>query len=42
MQEPNEGLAVSAPEASGYDFQASGVVETLEGVEQIHRRAHHG
>jgi len=30
LQEPDEGLAVSAPEASGYDFQSSGVVEMLE------------
>ena len=26
LQEPDEGLAVSAPEAGGYDFQSSGVV----------------
>ena len=26
----DEGLAVSAPEAAGYDFQSSGVVEMLE------------
>jgi chromosome segregation ATPase len=29
MQDP-EGLAVSAPEANGYEFQSSGVVEMLE------------
>merc|ERR1719287_259666 len=31
QQDPaDEGLAVSAPEAAGYDFQSSGVVEMLE------------
>ena len=30
MREPNEGLAVNAPKASGYDFQTSGVVKMLE------------
>merc|ERR1719316_2077181 len=29
-QEPEEGLAVSAPEANAYEFQSSGVVEMLE------------
>jgi len=31
QQDPEaEGLAVSAPEASGYDFQSSGIIEMLE------------
>merc|ERR1719253_1863141 len=31
QQDPaDEGLAVSAPEAAGYDFQSSGVIEMLE------------
>jgi len=30
QQEPDEGLAVSAPEAAGYEFQSSGVIEMLE------------
>jgi len=30
QQEPNEGLEVSAPEASGYEFQSHGVIEMLE------------
>jgi hypothetical protein len=31
MQEPGDsGLAVSAPEANGYEFQSSGVIEMLE------------
>merc|ERR1719326_1039779 len=30
QQEPDEGLAVSAPEASGYEFQSHGVIEMLE------------
>jgi len=30
QQEDLEGLAVSAPEANGYEFQSSGVVEMLE------------
>lgn len=30
LSEPDEGLAVSAPEASGYEFQSSGVIEMLE------------
>merc|ERR1712139_175987 len=30
LAEPDEGLAVSAPEASGYEFQSAGVVEMLE------------
>merc|ERR1712241_757443 len=29
-QDPAEGLAVSAPEASGYEFQSRGVIEMLE------------
>merc|ERR1712032_407447 len=29
-QEPDEGLAVSAPEAAGYEFQSQGVIEMLE------------
>jgi hypothetical protein len=29
-QDPSEGLAVSAPEANGYEFQSSGIVEMLE------------
>jgi len=30
QQEPEEGLAVSAPEAYGYEFQSQGVIEMLE------------
>merc|ERR1719510_1872364 len=30
QQDPAEGLAVSAPEAHGYEFQSGGVVEMLE------------
>merc|ERR1719272_1060802 len=30
QQEPEEGLAVSAPEANAYEFQSSGVIEMLE------------
>merc|ERR1719362_787263 len=30
QQDPDEGLAVSAPEAAGYEFQSQGVVEMLE------------
>merc|ERR1719221_1506821 len=30
LAEPDEGLAVSAPEAAGYEFQSSGVIEMLE------------
>jgi len=30
LQEPDEGLAVSAPEAEGYEFQSSGIIEMLE------------
>jgi len=30
QQEPDEGLAVSAPEADGYQFQSKGVIEMLE------------
>jgi len=30
QQEPDEGLAVSAPEANGYEFQSSGIIEMLE------------
>jgi len=30
LQEPEEGLAVSAPEAYGYEFQSHGVIEMLE------------
>merc|ERR1719272_78110 len=30
QQDPQEGLAVSAPEANAYEFQSSGVVEMLE------------
>ena len=30
LQEPDEGLAVSAPEANAYEFQSSGVIEMLE------------
>ena len=30
QQEPAEGLEVSAPEASGYEFQSHGVIEMLE------------
>jgi hypothetical protein len=29
-QDPDEGLAVSAPEAAGYEFQSQGVIEMLE------------
>merc|ERR1719346_432473 len=29
-QDPQEGLAVSAPEAAGYEFQSHGVIEMLE------------
>merc|ERR1712226_1432880 len=29
-QEPDEGLAVSAPEAYGYEFQSHGIIEMLE------------
>jgi hypothetical protein len=29
-EEPAEGLAVSAPEASAYEFQSSGIIEMLE------------
>merc|ERR1712060_1040463 len=29
-QDPAEGLAVSAPEAAGYEFQSQGVIEMLE------------
>merc|ERR1711972_806640 len=29
-EEPQEGLAVSAPEAYGYEFQSHGVIEMLE------------
>merc|ERR1719517_412438 len=30
LSEPEEGLAVSAPEAAGYEFQSAGVIEMLE------------
>jgi len=30
MQDPEEGLEVSAPEAAGYEFQSHGVIEMLE------------
>merc|ERR1740124_1629931 len=30
QQDPDEGLAVSAPEANAYEFQSSGVIEMLE------------
>merc|ERR1719272_2238469 len=30
QQDPQEGLAVSAPEANAYEFQSSGVIEMLE------------
>jgi len=30
LQEPDEGLAVSAPEANAYEFQSSGVIDMLE------------
>jgi hypothetical protein len=30
QQDPEEGLAVSAPEAEGYEFQSGGVIEMLE------------
>merc|ERR1719330_1927462 len=30
QQEPEEGLAVSAPEAYGYEFQSHGIIEVLE------------
>merc|ERR1712159_626293 len=30
QQDPEEGLAVSAPEAAGYEFQSHGVIEMLE------------
>merc|ERR1712008_568476 len=30
QQEPEEGLAVSAPEAYGYEFQSQGVIDMLE------------
>ncbi|CAK0888250.1 unnamed protein product, partial [Prorocentrum cordatum] len=29
-QEPSEGLAVSAPEAAGYEYQSHGIIEMLE------------
>merc|ERR1712194_683797 len=29
-EDPNEGLAVSAPEAYGYEFQSHGIIEMLE------------
>jgi len=29
LQEPDEGLAVSAPEAAGYEFQSQGVIDML-------------
>jgi hypothetical protein len=29
-QEPDEGLAVSAPEAHGYDFRSKAIIDTLE------------
>merc|ERR1712176_1398078 len=29
-QDPQEGLAVSAPEAYGYEFQSHGIIEMLE------------
>merc|ERR1719387_1777866 len=29
-QEPDEGLAVSAPEANAYEFQSHGIIEMLE------------
>ena len=31
-QDPEEGLAVSAPEANAYEFQSHGIVEMLEGL----------
>jgi len=30
QQDPEEGLAVSAPEAEGYEFQSSGIIEMLD------------
>jgi cell division septum initiation protein DivIVA/histone H3/H4 len=30
QQDPDEGLAVSAPEAEGYEFQSHGIIEMLE------------
>jgi len=33
QQDPDEGLAVSAPEAAGYEFQSHGIVEMLEKLE---------
>merc|ERR1719240_2497221 len=30
LAEPDDGLAVSAPEANGYEFQSAGVIEMLE------------
>jgi hypothetical protein len=30
LQDPDEGLAVSAPEANSYEFQSSGVIDMLE------------
>merc|ERR1712048_637865 len=30
QQDPEEGLAVSAPEANAYEFQSGGVIEMLE------------
>merc|ERR1740123_1564129 len=30
QQDPDEGLAVSAPEAAGYEFQSQGVIEMME------------
>merc|ERR1712008_462810 len=30
QQDPDEGLAVSAPEVAGYEFQSQGVIEMLE------------
>jgi len=32
QEDPDEGLAVAAPEAGGYEFQSHGVVEMLEGL----------
>ena len=30
QQDPDEGLAVSAPEANAYEFQSQGVIDMLD------------
>ncbi|CAK0796031.1 unnamed protein product [Prorocentrum cordatum] len=52
QEDPDEGLAVSAPEAAGYEFQSHGIIEMLEklldkfvgertGIEKEEMNAHH-